>query len=205
MNGVTLATVVLAIVTAGLVVVTSLQVWLARSARDQVVRPLLADPMARPKGEDPETIQFGAPGRATVSVPPGCLYFSEPGQGAFQFSVAFENIGTGVAIIHAAHTEPAFHGDVYVSRKFAPVGSLIRVNVSVLGGMVGSDRFADNWWAMDGISVIIDYTDASGRQRQSSRAEIRQYATQGPFVQHITVTMRHWLWRNTVTTGSASY
>ena len=205
MSGVTLATVVLAIVTAGLVVVTSLQVWLARSARDQAVRPLLADPTPRPRGDALEIIQFGAPGRATVSVPPGSLYFSEPGQGAFQFSVAFENIGAGVATIHAAHTEPRFHGDVYVSRKFAPVGSLVRVNVSVLSGMEGSDRFADQWWAMDGISVTIDYTDASGRQHQSSRAEIRQYATQGPFVQHISVTTRHRIRGDTVTTGSASY
>jgi hypothetical protein len=168
-SGVTLATVVLAIVTAGLVVVTYFQVRLARSARDQAIRPLLADPMPRRAEDEPEMLLFGAPGRASVSVPQGHFYFSEAGTGSFQLSVAFENIGAGVAAILSAHTEPRFHGDVNVSRKFAPVGALVRVNVSVLGGTAGSERFADQWWAMDGISVIIDYTDASGKQPQSTR------------------------------------
>jgi hypothetical protein len=41
---------------------------------------------------------------------------------------------------------------------------------------------------MDGIAVIIDYADASG------------YATQGPFIQQISVIAKH-RFRNKVTTG----
>jgi hypothetical protein len=204
MSGVSGATLALAIVTAGLVVVAFLQVRLARLGLDQSIRPLLADPIPRPSTAEPEILLFGAPGRASVSVPQGRLYFSESGAASFELSVPFENIGAGVATILAARTAPRFTGDVYISRKFAPVGATVRVDLSVLSGMPGSDRFKNEWWAMDGISVIIEYSDANEKQHRTSRAEIRQYATQRPFVQHISVTTKHWF-RQTVTTGNASY
>jgi len=69
-----------------------------------------------------------------------------------------------------------------------PVGERVRVNVSIL--VEGSDatkRFATQWWAMDGFTVAIEYTDADGRQPMVSRAEIRQAATQGPWIERIAV------------------
>ena len=138
MSGVILATLVLASVTAGLVVVTFLQARLARNGLDQSIRPLLPDPLPRPATAEPEVLLFGNPGRDSVSVLQGRFYFSKAGGGGFKLSVAFENIGAGVATILGARTEPSVLGSVYVSRKFAPVGALVRVNVSIMGRMPGT-------------------------------------------------------------------
>jgi hypothetical protein len=77
-----------------------------------------------------------------------------------------------------------------VSRKFVPIGSLLRVNVSINLGMPQSDRFKSQWWAVDGIDVSVDYKDTNGGELFTSTATIRQYATQGPTVQQITITRK---------------
>ena len=154
------------------------------------VRPFLADPSPRGFTSIDEELLFGAPGRISVRVQRGTFWSDDSDDGGIDhFSLAFENVGTGVAAIVDARTDPSFPGDVYVSRKFVPVGSLVRVNVSVLKHLsgTGTERFSTHWWAMDGISVIIEYTDTNGGDATSSRAEIRQYATQAPFVQEIIV------------------
>ncbi|MGD0145194.1 MAG: hypothetical protein ABSC92_18750 [Rhizomicrobium sp.] len=108
--------------------------------------------------------------------------------GVSHFSIAFENVGSGVAAIAGgARVRPSLMGDVYVSRKFVPVGQIVRVNVSVLRGGRTPECFSTQWWAMDGIEIEIDYTDTNGGDPLTSRAVIRQYVTQGPCVQEITV------------------
>jgi hypothetical protein len=112
--GVALVTLVLALVTYRLVQVDS-------RALDLSVRPLLGD--LAPPGETQEVIQFGAPGRDSVPVAVGQFYFDQrAGSGIFQVSVALRNIGTGVAAIQKAWTDPSVPGSVEVSRKFVPVG-----------------------------------------------------------------------------------
>jgi hypothetical protein len=169
------------------------------------IRPLLADP--RPAGFSDiqeEQLLFGAPGRISPTVPWGKLWWDrQPDGSVSHFSVAFENIGSGPAAIVAWRTTPGFNGDVYVSRKFVPVGSLLRVNVSVLTAMPGAERFKDHWWAMEGIEVIIDYTDTNGGEILTSTASIRQYATQGPTVQQIEITRKSD--GQVLATGKSSY
>ncbi len=109
------------------------QADLALSALSVGIRPLLADP--RPAGFadfQEEKLLFGAPGRISPTVPWGNLWWEEDGDGSVRhFSVAFENIGSGPAAIVAWRTNPEIPGSLYVSRKFVPVGSLLRLNVSV--------------------------------------------------------------------------
>lgn len=160
----------------------------SQRALEAGVRPLLADPQFVDASRPDETLLFGAPGRISPSVPYGSLFHDQMADGGVShFSVAFENVGSGVAAIHGWRTEPNLPGDVYASRKFVPVGSLLRINVSVLRGMPGAERFDDQWWAMDGIDIIVEYSDTYGGHTLISTASIRQYATQGPFVQGITV------------------
>jgi hypothetical protein len=178
----------LAVVTTVLVLKTKGMVEVSRRALEIGVRPLLADP--RPAGPEApeETLLFGAPGRISPSVRQGSIFWNSTKDGGVShFSVAFENVGEGVAAIAAWRTEPELPGDVYASRKFVPVGSLLRINVSVLRGLPGAEPFADQWWAMGGIDVVVDYSDTCGGELLTSIAAIRQYATQGPFVQEITV------------------
>ena len=197
------ATLIVAVVTGGLVLVTLLQVALSRRALDQSIRPLLADPTRNLEASLTEHVLFGAPGRDSVAVQPGSFYLNRT-EGMLQISVPFENVGAGVAIITGAQTTPA-SGEVYISRGFVPVGSSVRINISILLGLKTTEQFEmDGSWAYDGYSVIVDYTDASGKQKRSSRAEIRQYATQGPFVQSISVSERRLL-RTVTTTGRVSY
>jgi hypothetical protein len=203
MDSVTTATLVLASVTGGLVLVTLFQVVLSRRALDQSIRPLLADPTRSQGDSDTEQILFGAPGRDSVAVHRGKFYLHRT-TGGLQLSVPFENVGAGVAAITGARTEPAA-GEAYISRGFVPVGGSVRINVSILLGLPTTKKFEDAGpWAYEGFSVIIDYTDARGKQKRSSRAEIRQYATQGPFVQSISVTERRWM-QDVTTTGRVSY
>lgn len=56
--------------------------------------------------------------------------------------------------------------------------------------MPGAERFKDQWWAMEGIDVIVDYTDTDGGEVLTSTATIRQYATQGPTVQQMVITRK---------------
>jgi hypothetical protein len=176
----------LAGVTLGLVIKTKGMVDVSRVAFELSVRPFLADPRPAESRTQQETILFGAPGRISPSVPYGSLFWDRGvGGGVDHFSVAFENVGTGVAAILGWRTEPALPGDIYASRKFVPVGSLLRINVSVLHGLPGAERFVDQWWAMEGVEVIVEYSDTSGGEVLTSTASIRQYATQGPFVQQI--------------------
>lgn len=184
---VSVATFVLAALTAGLVVVTYLQGRLARRALDLSIRPLLVNPGQQVADEGVDHILFGPPGRISAKVPRGTLFYQGAGSANFHLSVAFENIGAGAAAIIDARTEPDFPGQVYVSRTFVSVGSQVRVNVSVLVGEPGTERFNDQWWAMDGLAVVVRYSDTNGGQVMVSQATIKQYATMAPHVQELTV------------------
>lgn len=182
-----LATLIVALATVALATVTYRQVRLTRTSLDLSIRPFLADPRPASTGSASERLLFGAPGRISVDVPSGTLSFQGAGSGAFHLSVPFENIGAGVAAVVAAETAPSLPGDIYVSRKFVPVGEIVRVNISVLTDLPGAERFKDQWWAMDGLDITLRYTDANGQQELASRASIAQYATQSPFIQEIAV------------------
>lgn len=178
---------VLAFATMAMAVATYQQLGLTRYALDLNIRPLLADATVTDNDQRTELLQFGAPARQTVTVKWGTFYHHKlDGIGSLYLSVAFQNIGSGVAAIQSAGMEPSV-GEIKISRKFVPVGDMVRVNISILGGLKTTQRFASDWWATEGIEVWIRYTDARGRQTLMSRAAIRQYVTQGPFVQEISV------------------
>ncbi len=106
----------------------------------------------------------------------------------FRVSLSFRNIGAGVAVIIGATAEPAVEGEIYVDRKFVPVGELVRVNVTRGGSMTSGTKVATGpWWAMSTFAVLIRYTDAAGAQAMVSRAEFKQYPTKGPYVETIRV------------------
>ena len=177
-------TLVVAVGTVTLALVTYTQVRLSRRSLDLSIRPLLAD--ATPHADATENLLFGAPGRISVTVPRGALFYRGDGESTFHISVAFENIGAGVAAIEGGEMDPSI-GDVYVSRKFVPVGEVVRVNVAILTSVPGAERFNDFWWAMDRVTVSIRYTDANGKQPLVSRAVIGQAAVKGPWVEEIAV------------------
>jgi hypothetical protein len=130
-------------------------------------------------------------------VPAGSFFFESLGSRTLHVSVAFENIGAGVAAVLGARADPAAtieevrgHSSIHISRKFVPVGALVRVNVSM---DVGPESFGRGWFNSAGLSIVIDYTDAVGKQFQSSRATIDEYVTQSPFVKEIAVVRpRRW-------------
>jgi hypothetical protein len=189
-----LATLVVALGTVALAYVTNRQVRLSRTSLDLSIRPLLADPSPPTATSEAEDLLFGAPGRISAQVKRGALFYtdpSEPGRdaapGEFHLSVAFENIGAGAAAIVDAAVEPSVRGEIYVSRRFVPVGEIVRVNVSVLADLSGMERFRDMWWAMEGLSVLIRYTDSNGGQPLTSRAIFRQAATRTPYVEEVAI------------------
>jgi hypothetical protein len=200
---VALGTLSLAAVTLFLVRRTARMVQVSERTLSVGIRPLLADPRPPAADAQDEQLLFGAPGRISPTVPWGKLWWKDrPDGSVYYFSVAFENIGSGPAAIVAWRTSLNV-GDVYVSRKFVPVGSLLRVNVSLL--LTGSDvdRFKSQWWAMKGINVIVDYTDTDGGEVLTSTATIRRHATQGPTVQQITITRKSD--GRVLATGESSY
>ncbi|MHB1640554.1 MAG: hypothetical protein ACYCUD_12080 [Candidatus Dormibacteria bacterium] len=168
-----------------LAVATESSAALARRAQDLTIRPLLADPRPALPGTPDDLVQFGAPGRPVLPVGACTFDFSRQGQ-VFLLTVPFENVGAGVAVIQGCGLHPRGTGDLSVSRKLVPVGTTVRVSASLLIGDE-TDRFASDSWAMDGVLVSITYTDADGGQPLISRAEIRQYATQAPFVERIAI------------------
>lgn len=194
-------TVALVVKTKGMVEVSKDAVVVSRNALEVGIRPLLADPRPHRQDDRDETILFGAPGRISPTVQRGSFFsnfiydFNHEGvtpKGGSHFSVAFENIGQGPAAISAWRTEPEFPGDVYVSRKFVPVGEIVRVNVSVLRGNPETARFdnfqwATGWGDQEAIKIIVEYSDTAGGETLVSTATLQQYATQGPFVKSITV------------------
>lgn len=174
----------LAIATVGTALIV-MQYALTRRSLDLSVRPLLAEADPPHTGpDDAETIQFGAPGRNAVKVPLASFYANTDGT---QISVPFRNIGAGAAVITKCATTPAAGGDVSATRKFVPTGEYVRVNVSRIPRIVQGKPTQDQWWAMEGFIVSVDYTDSAGRQAMTSRAEIRQYATKGPFIEVISI------------------
>lgn len=181
------ATLVVALGTVVLALVTSRQVKLSRSALDLSIRPFLGDPAPSSGSEEMEDLLFGAPGRISVQVPRGAFFYRGEGSGVFNLSVAFQNLGTGLAAVAGAEVDTGIAADVYVSRRFVPAGSIVRVNVSVGTSFPGNERFDDQWWAMEGLAVTIRYSDANGRQRLISRATIEQAATRLPYVAQIDV------------------
>lgn len=174
-----LVTLVLALATVGLARVSYRQLRLS-------IRPFLADPLPAEEGAE-ETLLFGAPGRISPRVPRGALFYTHERPGAFHFSVAFENVGAGVAAVTGADVDPDVSAGVHISRKFVPVGALVRVNVSVLTELPEAEQFRDQFWAMGGVTVSVHYTDANGKQPLMTRAVITQAATQGPWVHEIAV------------------
>jgi hypothetical protein len=203
MNDATTATLIVAAVTGGLVFVTFFQVILSRRALDQSIRPLLADPTRSEDDSDTEKILFGAPGRDSPDVVRGRFYIHRTA-GSLQLSIPFENVGAGVAVMTSARTDPP-SGEAKISRGFVPVNGTVRINISILLGLELTKIFEKQaTWAYDGFFVIVEYTDARGRQKRTTRAEIRQYATQGPFVQNVSVIERRW-GREVTTTGSVGY
>jgi len=172
--------------TLGLVAATFYQGHLTRTSLDLSIRPLLADP--RPDlGAPPDVVLFGAPGRQSFNVAVGVLWMNGDGS---QISLPFRNVGAGVAVITSATTEPDVTGEVNVSRKFVPVGEHVRVNVSRMSAKGDAARVGPGW-AYPGFALLIHYTDVSGGQPLISRAEFRQYATQGPFVETISIFKAH--------------
>jgi len=69
------------------------------------------------------------------------------------------------------------------------VGEHVRVNISRAGPPVSKAKVGF-WWAMEPFAVLIHYTDSSGGQPLISRADFKQFATQGPFVETISVYKR---------------
>ncbi len=201
-----LPTASVALVTLALVAITYRQVTLTRLALELNVRPFLADPPpSSPDDPTTEEILFGAPGRQMFTVRRGEFFYRKlDDSGSLYVSVAFQNIGAGLAGIVGGYTEPGMSADVKVSRKFVAPGDIVRVNIAILGGMAGTERFASPWWAMGGFTVGLSYQDALGRQSLTSRAVIRQYATQGPFVEAITVS-QIWGHHTVQVTGRGQY
>ncbi len=182
---VTNATFLLALVTLGLVLATVRQLRISGRALQLSIRPLLGDPQPLDPA-DTETIQFGAPGRNSVEIAVGDFY-CHAANDIFQLSVAFRNIGAGVAAIQSATTDPQIPGDVLVSRKFVPVGEHVRANISILTATETGTRFADQFWALDGFTVSINYSDTQGTQALTSRAHIKQTATHTPWIAEISI------------------
>lgn len=182
-----LVTVVVAAANVLLVLVTFYQVLVTRRMLALSVRPLLVDPYQEKDNPEEETAIFGAPGRAAIKVPKGQLYYTQPSEGIFYLSVAFQNVGPGIAAITKAYTAPSILGDIKISRRFVPTNGLVRINVSVLLGLPGTKRFSTQLWATEGLSVFVEYTDSTGEQRLASEAVIKQYATSAPFVKEVVV------------------
>jgi|SRR5665213_3154513 len=200
--GVTVATIILAVATFGVVLVTYGQLRLARAAAQIATRPLLVDPTPQIAPVPQETILFGAPGRISPTVGLGELFYAQ-GPGTFHLSVAFENAGAGVAAIVGADTEPHFDCDTYVSRRFVPPGSTVRVNIAILTTIAGNEQFDDHWWAMDPLALVIKYTDANGGQPMTSKALFTQAATRAPYVSKVEVYRGRK--QELLTTGIGSY
>jgi len=184
-DSLTLATLALVVITLGLVIATLWQVRLNRRSLDLSIRPLLAETDPVVEGPNVEDVQFGPPGRTSLRVRLGELALNEDGT---NISLPFRNIGAGVAVITGATTDPEVEGSVVVARKFVPVGEHVRVNVSVQRPESTLPvPQTGHWWAMKPFAILIQYTDAEGRQPLVSRAEFRQAATQGPWVAKISV------------------
>jgi hypothetical protein len=190
----TTATLVVAVGTVGLAFVTLLLVRATRSSLDLSIRPFLADPRPTSKSDEKEQLLFGAPGRISAEVARGALYWlggydENTGEdtAVTNLSVAFENIGAGVAAIVDAEIDPPVSGDVYTSRRFVPVVGIVRVNASIQA--LPESKYKGHFWVRmpEGVSVAIRYTDANGRQPLVSKATIKQYATKGPLVEQVAV------------------
>lgn len=180
------ATLVVALGTLALAAVTYQLAATGKKTLETSIRPLLVDPRPASATDRKDMIQFGPPGRRNLEAPRGQLSY-ETNAGGLVVSIAFENVGAGVAAIEKAETDPSVLGTVFVSRKFVPVGEIVRVNVSILVGGDHGDRFAKDTWAMEDFAITISYTDAEGGQPCRSRASFRQFATQGPFVEKIEI------------------
>lgn len=187
---VTVATLVVAGVTALLALITFWQVRVTRSTLELSVRPLLANAKFDPTRQ--EKLLFGAPGRISPEVPHGALFYESSTGDAFWLSVAFENIGSGPAAVSGAYVTPAIQASVHVSPTFVAVGEVLRVNFSILTSMPDNERFRDFWWAMDGLAVTVEYSDTNNGQRIRTTAHIQQAATQAPWIGSVTIEEKGW-------------
>ena len=178
----------LAIATTALAAVAVWQLLITRRASLLAVRPLLVDatPLSEPVPQ--ERVLFGAPGRTSPFVDVGALYYDD--EAGFHLSMPFENIGAGAAAIQGARLEPNYDADISVNRLFVAPGATVRVNVAILPDLEGNARFRDQWWAMATLSVVIEYTDAAGKQRMVSHAHLNQAAVRGPWVGEVRVCRR---------------
>lgn len=190
---VTVASFVVAGVTALLAGITLIQATLSRRTLGLSLRPFLVEAQVRPDVTD--DLLFGAPGRISAKAERRPLWYQyEDGQPLY-ISVAFENIGQRAATIQGARTVPKLLGDHYVTPKFVAPGAVARVNISVHNLLDNDERFTGPWWAMEGLAVEIDYADTDGGHRMTSTARVAQAATQGPWVREVLVTQHRQLRR----------
>jgi hypothetical protein len=185
---VAVSTLALVLVTLGLVVVTGVQLVLSRRDVELSVRPLLAEAPEPAADGPPEAVTFGAPGRDTVLIRDGEFWFDRPEQGRsgnVQVSVAFRNVGNGLAVIVGAGTEPEVTGSRKTSRMYVPVGETVRVNVSTLVEDNGDDT--ERWWHYANLAVFVRYTDADGKQPLTTKALVREYAVHEPHVERVEI------------------
>jgi hypothetical protein len=138
--------------------------------------------VAVPSGYD--AVQFGAPARLLIPIPNGAFWWGRK-DALFLLSVPFENVGAGVAMIQDATVVPCGVVEIRTSAKVVPVGTSVRVSVSIPLGPPQVSQFEGDTWAADGVHVSIEYSDSDGGQTLISQMEIRQYATQAPFVETI--------------------
>jgi hypothetical protein len=132
--------------------------------------------------------KFGAPGRNEVELWEHEFFIQETAD-SFQCSVAFRNVGAGVAVVTSAGTVPSAPGDVVVSRNFVPRGERVRVNVSVQVALPEA-RALLNAHHSGSFSVAIGYSDADGGQPLISRADVQTYATHETWVRQIAISHR---------------
>ncbi|MDX6288131.1 MAG: hypothetical protein QOG53_3616 [Frankiales bacterium] len=184
-------TFVLALATLLLVLVTGIQLRLARRTANLAIRPLLGEVPEPLEAADIESVSFGAPGRNREELRVG-EFFLRRGEDSdvFQVSVSFRNVGSGPAVILGAGTDPAVTASCKVSRMYVPTGENVRVNVSALvtAGAEGARHLAD--WRTEGganFTIFITYADVDGSQTMTTRAVVREYAVHTPFVERVEI------------------
>jgi len=185
-----LATVVLAVATAWMAWSTravamrtreaaSATVELAKLTEESLatsVRPLLAD-VPQTQETDRDAGVFPAPGRNGYDLRGDDAYVSET-----QCSTPLRNVGSGVAVITGAWTEPPFATEVEVTAKLLAPGGRLRVNVSTMG------TSEERRLLGGGFTVAVAYSDARGVQSFVTRVLVGTYATSSAAVRGVSIT-----------------
>lgn len=162
------------------------QMGFTRDAFMLSTRPLLAD--APEEGGPTECVQFGAPGRHQVNVSKHGFFFEKSYEGTLLCSVPFRNIGAGVAVILDVSVTPTPLGEVFYTRKFVPDGAFVRVNICAHNDPSMADPLMEACKeGGGGFAVTITYSDADGRQKLITRANLQEYATSPMSVRQVAV------------------